>query len=294
MSWIAIGTTAASIGSGFLKKKTGGETIRPEQIMPEWQKALGGDLSSWISGNLSRYNPAQDYTGQLSADMTGFERLGLGKLGDFLSQSPTGDLFGAGKTQIMDTLGGKFADPNESPWIKSMINLSKINLQDQVDASRRSAGSRGNYFTRSAINEESDLRNRTLANLDAVVGNFMNQERGRQFEAAPIAQQMDQYGNITAPLAQVGASQTYGSLERTLEQADLERQYQDFMRKQTALGQVPNQGLNLYNSSPQMGIGSLQMPQTEQSTTMGNILGILGKLNWNGLSNGGGIAGLFS
>jgi len=227
-------------GKGDPLGPAGGETISEPPIVKK-QKDVGMQLGELLLSGLSKYSPGASYGGQLSADMSPFEKFGLGTLGKYLEAPATGELYGAGKQQIMDTLGGKFANPQESPYIKSMINLSKMNLADQIDVSRRGAGARGSYFTDSAIREEGRLGESTQNFLNTLIGQFIESERGRQFQAAPIAQEMDRYGMATAPLTQVGASQSFGALSRTLEQSDLERKYQDFLRQRGELSAMPGQ-----------------------------------------------------
>lgn len=290
----AIFSLASSL---FGKKKSGGETVTADEMLTADQKAVGGGLSSWIQQFLSAYQPGKDYTGAFTAGTTDIEKTGLEQLETLMGAPATGDLFAAGKQQILDTLGGKYADVNASPYIKAMVNLSKQNLGDLINTSRRGAGARGSYFSRGAMQDENTLNERTLNALNAVVGEFMNTERGRQFQAAPIAQSMDQYGNLTAPLAKIQASQSLGGLERTIEQADLEAQYADFKRQQEELSAVPGQAQSFYGQNVPYGLKSVTMPTTQENTSLGNILNMISKLNLSSLGGSGDIwskvAGLF-
>ena len=198
---------------------------------------------------------------QLSAPMTGMESQGLGQLGGLLNAPPTGDLYGAAKGQVMDTLGGRYADPQSSPFIQSMIALAKQNLSDQITTARGQRGARGTYYTKAGVQEESRLGERTQNALNAVIGEFQNAERNRQVGAVPQAQALEQYGNLTAPLARISASQSLGSLERTLSQADLERQYGDYQRQRNELGTVPGTAQGVYGTNVPYGNMQYQSPQ---------------------------------
>ena len=94
-----------------------------------------------------------------------------------------------------------------------------------------------------------------------MIEDFINQERGRQQAAVPQAQALEQYGNLTAPLQRIAASQSFGALPRVLEQSDLERKYQDFVRQRSELQGVPQTGLGVLSKSVPYGINSFTPPQ---------------------------------
>lgn len=216
-----------------------GGSVATQTNLPDWQEGIGEDLSSWVQKFLSMYNPGQPYTGRLSASgPTSYERLGLTELGGLLGRPATGDLFGAAKSHILDTLGGKFMDPETSPFIKALSKLAGQNLEDSINDARGRRGARGTYFTRAGIQEESRLSERTQNYLDSVIGDFLNTERGRQFSAVDKARELEGFETDTA-VKRVTASQTLGSLERLLEQSDLERQYEAWLNQRNELSGVP-------------------------------------------------------
>jgi hypothetical protein len=284
----AIPAIASIAGSLFGKKTKGGETISPEQLMPDWQKQLGQQLSGWITQNMGNFTPGQAYTGQYVAGPTSQETTSLDQLTNFMNNPVLGQLFNQGKQQISDTLAGKYANPNTSPFIQSMTTMAKQNLGDLINQSRASAGARGTYYTRGAMKDEATLNERTQNQLQSVIGDFLNTERGRMFQAAPIAQSMDQYQNITAPLDQIQAGQQYGSLMRTLEQGNLEAQYQDFLRQRKEQAMPIQAAQSLYGTNAQMGIGSVTAPEVQSNNSFGNIANILGGLNWGGAAGASG------
>jgi hypothetical protein len=217
--------------------------VKREPLIPQFQLDLGRDLSNFTRTFLKQFTPGKDFPGDLVVDKPSeFENIGLGLLGDFITKSPTGALFDAAKGQLMSTLQGDFADPATSPFIKSITTLANQNLQDQIDQTRARRGARGTFFTRAGIQEESRLTERTLNALNAVIGDFQNQERGRQLTAVPLAESLERFGSVDTPLKQIQAATTIGSLPRILEQASLEADYQDFLRKQSELGAVPALG----------------------------------------------------
>jgi hypothetical protein len=286
--WSAI-PAVANIASSLLGGTSGGETVSLESSMPDWQSATGKQLSEWIQKYMNNYVPGEAYTGKLSAGMTGQEATGLDILNNYLSSSNVGSLFNAGKTQIADTLAGKYMDPNTSPYIKAMKQMSNQDLADAINTSRIGSGARGNYYSTAAIGEEKDLTSRNLNNLNTIIGNYIQNERQNMLGAATTAQSMDQYENVTAPLSKVSASQSLGSLSRVLEQEDLERQYSAWKNQRTEAAQPISAAQSLYGTNSQYGINNWTMPQTQTSTTSSDLMKLLSGLNWNGVSGTSGI-----
>lgn len=283
--WAAL-PAIASVASAFLKPKKG-ETVSQQPLLPEFQMETGEQVAKWLQENLGRYNPNERYEGPRVAGMSPFEETGLNLLQNYLGESPgSGELFQAGKKQVLDTLGGKYSDASTNPFIQSMLKLSNQNLQDSIDQARGRRGARGTYFTRAGLQEEGQLQERTLNALNSVIAGIQEQERGRQFQAAPIAQTMDQYETGTAPLAKIEASQRFGALPRTIEQAGYEADYQDWLRARGELYNVPGQAISLYNASPQYGFKDFQGPS--EPSSLQNILGVISKLNLGSIGKPGG------
>lgn len=258
---------------GFGKKSGGGETISPQPLMPSWQSGVGNNLSSWINQYLSQYHPGEAYSGQLSIKQpSSYENQGLGLLDSLLKAPNTGDLYSAASNQLMDTLSGKFADPSTSPFIKAMTTYANQSLGDAIDQSRATAGARGNFFSTAALRNESNLSERTQNFLNTVVGDFIQGERGRQIQAVPLAQDLEKYGSLVAPLSKIEASMTAGALPRLLEQADLERQYKEYQRQRTELSGVPTLGANLLGADINYGYPNLTAPQQSQTSGLSSIL----------------------
>ena len=238
---LAIAGYSAYNASKKPKQQSNGSpgSVQTDVNMPDWQAGLGSDLSNWARKYLQMYQPGEAYKGNLSAGgPSNLEGMGLGELEKLLQQPATGELFGAAKGQVLDTLSGKYADPNTSPFIQSYTKLAKQNLQDSITTERGQRGARGTFFTRAGVDAESRLSERTQNTLNALIGDFMNQERGRQFSAATTAKDLEGFANNES-LKRVAASQTFGSLPRLLEQADLERQYNAWLNQRNELGRVP-------------------------------------------------------
>jgi len=282
-SAVGIGSTIAGM---FGNKSKGGQTISAKQMIPEFQAGAGQKLAEWIKKYMDQYAPGETYPGALSAGMSSQEQSGMSLLDQFLGGSNIGDLFKAGKSQVLDTLSGKYADPNASPFIKAMKNMSAQDLQDAINKSTQGLGARGKFFSTAALGETKDLTSRNLTNLNSIIGNFIQNERQNMLSTVPLANAMDEYELTTAPLAKVGASQTYGALSRTLEQADYERRYNDYLRKHTEMAQPISVAQGLYSTQQPYGIQNWQMPK-ENTNSLSSLLSTLGGLNWGSMGGGG-------
>lgn len=285
----AIPGIASVVGGLFGKKDKKGETISQVPLQPTNQQMLGDELSKYflkmVQGFGSQENPfqpGQAYSGQLSAGATPSENTSQALLQKFLQGGLTGGLYDQAAGQISDTLSGKYANPAQSPYIQAITDLANRNLSGQIDQSRAGSGARGNFFSTAATGQENKLRGDTLANLNAVIGDFVNQERGRQFSAVPIAQQLDQYKNVNLPLSQIEAGSTFGSLGRTLEQADYERQYQEFLRQRGEKTGALNMAQGQAGMSVPYGIKDFTSPNTQTNNSLGSIMDIISKLNFKG------------
>jgi hypothetical protein len=281
----------------FGKKTSGGETIPAEQLVNPLVNKTGSQLSSFVDQYLKNFQPGSPYGGQFTAGSTGLEKTGLDQLKALLAGPATGNLFAGGAGEIQKTLSGFYADPSKSPFIQAATKMAKTQLGDLTDAARARRGARGTYFTSDALTEERNLAQNTLTNLQAVIGQFIEGERGRQFSAADKALDFDKYQNLTAPLTRIEGSQSLGGLERIIEQNDLEARYNEFKRQQTEK-QVPlTAAQDLFGGASRLPSGVVT-PQTVQNNSLGNILDIVSKLNLKSLGGKGSmiekLSGVFS
>jgi len=278
MGWLSVISDIADVAESlFGKSKKGGETVSQEPMQTDIQKAAGSKAWDWAKEYMGDFVPGETYPGSFTAEKTPYETTGLNWLSQYLNAPATGDLFGAAKSQVMDTLSGKYADPESSPFIRSMKNIAQTELQDAINETRARRGARGSFFHSEGLTEERELTNRTLNNLNALIGQFIDTERGRMAEAVPQAQQLEQYESM-APLAKTEASQTYGALDRILEQNELEAQYNEWTRARAEKTMPLETTMGLYQTPVQFGIRDWQMPEREGTNTFGNIMNIIPKI----------------
>lgn len=290
-------------GSLFGSKEKGGDVIN---TTPQWLIDLQKKLGGVVSGGLDSYQPGSAYGGNLNfaGSPTGQEQSSLDMLTKFLGMPGTGGLYDQASGQISDTLSGKYADPSTSPFIQAMSKLAQNNLNDQITQERGTRGARGTYYTDAGVQAEGKMRTRSLDTLNALIGKFSQDERQNMLNAVPFAQQLDQYKNMTVPLQKIGAGQTYGSLSRLIQQANLESQYQDYLRQRTELGNNVNTATTLAVNQPNITPGTMTTPKYAANNDFGNLVGAVnagggfGSLSssigniFNAGSGGGGLAAI--
>lgn len=255
-------------------------TVTQVPMQEDFQTKTGKQLAEWVQKYLANYTPGEAYSGSLTAPMTGLEATGQDQLKAFLAANGTGDLFGAARKQTLDTLGGKYMDPNTNPWISAMSKLSASNLEGSISDARRTAGSRGTYFKRSGVQDENTLRENAQGNLDVIIGQALEAERARQYGAVNTAAGLDQYENQTVPLSKIDASNKYGSLARLIQQGDLERRYADFTRQRGELSSLPTIAQDLYGTKVDYGVKSVtsKAPSTLMKM-LGEAIPVVGSYN---------------
>lgn len=279
-------------GDLFGKKEKGGDLI---DTTPKWLQTLGKTLGTQLNTGISNYTPGAAYTGDLNfaGKPTDMETQGLGILKELLGSSGTGPLYEGAFNHLNDTMSGKFADPATSPYIKAMSKVFQNNLGDQITQERGMRGARGSYFTGAGIDSENKLRGRSLDNLQSVIGQFIQNERGNQLAATDKAAALDKFKNVTLPLTMVGASQSYGGLQRTIDAANLESQYQDYKRQRTEQGNAVNTAAGLPDITD---IGQVRTPKYMANNDFGNVMSILDSIGgdqgaMNAFGGGGGAGG---
>lgn len=244
----------------YMKKKPEDIQLQPDKT-PEQLAAMKG-LGDVVGKYLPQYDPGKDYGGQFTAPMTRPEVKSTQLLNQYLDSSPTGQNYDLASQQLKSTLTGGY-NPSTSPYYDSMKQASQVALQDQLDAARRDAGARGSYFTEGAQRDEQRLRSDSTSQLNQVLGQLYENERQRQFQGIGLGKELDAYNNL-ARTGQIQAGQQYGSLERTIQQADLEARYQDFMRKQQEQAAVPGIAQGLASTSINYGLQSIPQQSSFQ------------------------------
>lgn len=200
------------------------------------QQATDAFLINFLQKYGGQYQPGQAYGGKFTAPMTATENQGQ----DILSKWINGPLYGQQVKDAGDyftkSINGSF-DPRTSDQYAAFRDTAKINQADAIKNTKADLGATGKFFSSEAGNKYGDINMRTTAALNSNMSELANQERNRQQSNAQFAPTFDKYMQ-SVPLERATAASTIGAQPRLIENQQLEKMYQDFIRKQTELGGV--------------------------------------------------------
>ena len=261
------------------KETTGGETATAD-YPPE--------LKSFISQYLPQYQPGADSGLDFSkiSQATPYEQTGLNTLGQFQQGTGTGAGFDQAQNYYQSVLSPSFLNPEQNPLIQALTSTAGTQfskIMDQVKAARGA----GNFFTSETGQQQTNAGVDFANNQSLQIGSILQALQGQQAGAAGALFGMDKYQNMDIPLAQINASQQFGGLQRTLDTAQFEAQYQDFARKQSELGGVANTAVG----AP-YGFNEVTSPIVEQENpVMAAVIKAAQIANLLAGGSGGGIGG---
>ena len=183
-------------------------------------------------------------------------------------------LIGAGNQSMLDTVNGKYLDPNTNPYLQSTINQA-------LGAVRGSLGSTfsGQNFGSSA--HEQLMNQQSMAAIAPYLLGQYNTERANQMNATS---QVPTYATNAANYGYNNANQLMnaGNLQQQQQQNVLNAPYQQLGLLQSAVGTGLGAGSTTANSGTSKGFQSA--PNPFQVNPFANILG--------GAAVGGGIGGI--
>lgn len=220
--------------SDFFKPKK----VEQKPSKESWQLGAGESLANWATQYLSQYQPGKPYGGKFTAPMAKGEEMGQDWLMKYLEKEGPGEGYGLAWDELQKTMTGKY-DPFTSPFYQAMREGAGYQLEEDIDVMRRGQGARGTYFQDTSMREENKMRLRSTNYLMQLLGSLAETERGRRWEGVGKAMELEKYAE-GLPLEKAEAGMRVGALPRLIEQADLESQYQDFLRKQQEFaGAIP-------------------------------------------------------
>lgn len=269
---------------GFFNKTS--TTTKLEPMKEKWQLDTGEAIAKMAQKGIAKYDPGVGYSGKFTAGNTPFEKQSLDILNQYMGDPNRQALLGAGQQQLLDTMSGKFMDPSQSPYLKAMERIGKRQLGEQIDVSRRARGAGPNFFHTQTGAEEGKLRGNYLDTLAAITGKFMGdertQERTRGLEAARSA--------IGAgdPLKAIGAGQSFGALNRVINQSDMDKRYQDWLEGRNELQGAVGAGQNVFGTNIDYGVKSFTK---EGASPFSKVMEIAGPAIIGAMTGGAGLAG---
>lgn len=197
------------------------------------------------------------YQGPLTAALSEFEEAGLMGLGEYL-QSPMGtegELYTSAEDEILKTLQGEAYDPGSGPYYKAYRNQIMRELEEAKDrlAARASAGDK--FFGGGRIATEGEMEESALGQLAVTLGGMAERERERRLGAVPQALELTRYEEA-APVARMATAFQFGQLPRLIEQAEMDAEYQEWIRALSDLGIALDTATGLATYQPRAAVVS--------------------------------------
>jgi len=210
--------------------------VAPEAY-PGQRAQLGRIAGAAEPGALERIGRAgEPYPGPLVAALSEFEETGLGGLREFLGKPlPTeGKLYTSAVDEILRTLEGEY-DPAESEYYQAYRTGVMRELEEAKDRLAAVTSARDKYFGGGRIATTGEMEETAIGELAMISAQLAERERERRIGAVPQALGLAEYGEA-APAQRVAISQQLGALPRLIEQAEMDAEYQEWVRALSDLG----------------------------------------------------------
>lgn len=268
---------AQALGLGGKKKSTVNQIpLEPQGVTD----ARGGLLSFAQGGNYGGYKAGQAYTNPFGDyNMTDIEGAGQSKLLAML-QGGLPDIFNTGVNELNSLFTTNEYDPfAENGLYKGFRENLDLETNDQVDALKRDAAFGKSLYSTDTIKRIGDLHESANRAKTGKMAELYDTFVGRRLNAIPqaIAAGQTQEG---LDMNRIGASQTYGSLQRTLNDAGFKAAYADFLRRQTEKGGQIGALQSVVGSPPNYGVPSVSIPQ---DGSFDKVLAALGSIGGDAL-----------
>ena len=184
-----------------------------------------GKLSSYLSGQIGK--PAEQYKGEMVAPKTKQEGQSLDWLQKYADQGQSEGM-GLANEEVKKTMSGYY-DPSTSPYYQAVKAESARNLANtNQDIASQAAGG-GRYWGGARLQQQQEAGSESARGLNTMLGQMAEKERMNRLNTVPIAAHLGAYQE-QQPLDKAQALQQYGGLDRTLNQAQDEAVYNEWLR----------------------------------------------------------------
>lgn len=256
-------------------------SVKTEDLEPAWQNAYRQRLAdAATAGSKSRLDMAgESYPGQLTAGLSEFETRGLDLLGDALDKGPAtnGESFKATQGALASALNP--GDPSNREYYQAYRQAAMRELSNAKDSVRASRSTSDAYGGSGLDRAEGKLESDTIGNLANVLGGLIDSDRNAGLGAIQNGMTAAQTQQ-NQPLEYAAAATALGDLPRSIEQANYDAQYQEWMRSLNDLGIPLDVAAGLITYQP-----PIYVSQHEGAIkAMGNAVSSMG----GGMGGGGG------
>jgi hypothetical protein len=261
--------------AGFLPDGTTTSQVPLET--PEQAAARKALMNFATSGRLGDFQAGAAIPGMGYGDynLTDPEKTGLSTLQNLLT-SGIPDQFRLGDSALRSYLATNPAD------VSAQFDPFKEQVQRQIGLSNRdllrTAGVAGNLYSTDTIRKLGDVQARGNETLTSKLAELTDAALNRRLSAIPLAYQSGE-AQQNAALRQVGASQQYGDLVRSLNDASIKARDQELLRRRQE-SELPLEALrSVAGTGSNFGIPSVTTSPYQ------DLLGMVGKIGGNALGN---------
>lgn len=220
----------------------------PPEAYPGQRAQVGTLAGAAQPGALERIGRAGEaYPGPLVAALSEFEETGLGGLRDYLGKPlPTeGELYTSAVDEILKTLSEEGSEEYKQAYKTGMLR----ELEESKDRLAARTSARDKFFGGGRIATEGEMEEDFLSQLAIIIAEEDRRAAERRLSAVAPALGLTQYGE-EAQVERVKASQIYGELPRIIEEAEMDVDYQEWLRQLSDLGIALDTATGLATYSP--------------------------------------------
>ena len=241
MTWVAIAAAgigaAGAVGSSMISgSNSGGDgtTLTQEPMLtPEQKKAMSmlsnyAKTGQWGGG---AYQAGEDYDGKLGEfQMTDTEKSGQDMLTKLMNTAGIGEMFDLGKTEIKDLLATDKYDPYSKTGVYGGYKKNVLREeQESSDRLKRDLAVTGDLYSTNTGKEMGLLKERSQDQLSSKLAELYDVYGQRKLQGAETAAQMG-IQEQQSEVGKIGLSQSLGSLDRLLKDAEAKTKYADWIR----------------------------------------------------------------
>jgi len=213
----------------------------PEVVKTEKEKQYPGfenamqNMSEQAEGLSGRLG--EGYGGDRTAQMDPLQQAAYQKFSKYMNNGGSGNymdnpMYQQGKQLMTGVMGGDYLE-KDNPLVEYTRNkMMTEQVPEAMEQARRRQSIRGNYYSKAAVDQETDIMDNANDSMAGVYANQYGNELNRQMQMIPagigLAQQEGQI-----PMNDINQMIQMGEFPRQIEQQDMDTQYNEWLRQRT-------------------------------------------------------------
>jgi len=270
--------------SGFFKSKE--PEVKTTFEQPEQFKTVTKRQGEDIAGRIGQPGPA--FEGQRVAPLTSLQQTGIQKAQEFAG-APLPNEFNLARDEFVRQLTP--TDPSNTFLFKAIQEGARRNLRENIEQISDISGGTNRAFSGARLEQESKAVEGATINLNQILGQLALEQEKQRISAAErlpgIAEQIAGF-----PLRQAEAAVGIGDIERQVEQAGLDAQFQEFIRRFVEtpqnVGNLANQFISQGAPTPVTTVNPGQISPFASTVNFGKDLAVALAGSLGGGGGGGG------